>query len=107
MEELFWRSAESAAGAIGGLAVLLKGGDFGKLGDSVAGLIGGLLGAYLLSATFSGLADAANSGSILGHAGMIVGAFLCGAVLPPFVRSRRICCRRKAGIDAQRRRPPA
>jgi uncharacterized membrane protein YeaQ/YmgE (transglycosylase-associated protein family) len=74
MEELFWRGAESVAGAIGGFAAgsLLKGGDFGKLGDSVAVLIGGLLGAYLLSA---------NSGSILGHAGMIIGAFLCGAVL--------------------------
>jgi uncharacterized membrane protein YeaQ/YmgE (transglycosylase-associated protein family) len=83
MEELFWRGAESVAGAIGGLAAgsLLKGRDFGKLGDTITGLIGGLLGAYLLSATFSGLADAANSGSILGRAGMIIGAFVCGAVL--------------------------
>lgn len=83
MDDVGLRAAEAFAGAFGGLAAgtRLKAIDFGEAGNGVAGLTGGLIGAYLLSSTFPGLANIANSGSIGGAAGMIAFAFFCGAGL--------------------------
>jgi hypothetical protein len=83
MDEVILRATEAVAGALGGLAAGtgLKSLDFGKVGDGVVGLIGGLIGTYLLSSTFPGLASMAGSGSVGGLAGGAVVAFFSGAVL--------------------------
>jgi hypothetical protein len=89
----------------GGLAAgtRLKSLDLGKIGDGVAGLIGGMIATYLLSSTFPGLAGVASAGCRLeGSRGWPQPPSSAGPSFLGSAPSQKICFRQKPRPQPQK-----